>query len=316
MGPAESFLDDQFYLKVLDNLYEGLYIVDKERKIIYWNEAAEKMTGYARDEVVGKHCWEDILMHTDDSGQYMCKSECLLKDAMEKGDKIEAELFFHHREGHHVPVLVRVAPIYDRRGRIAGAAEIFSDNYSGLNLGRKIRELERMALLDPLTKLGNRRYGEMNLSGKLRELKRYGWQFGVLFIDIDNFKVINDTYGHPVGDKVLRLIATTLTNGLRSSDIVSRWGGEEFVACVANVDGTTLFHVAEKLRMLVEKSSFPLDRANSHVTISIGATIAKKKDSANTIIKRADSLMYASKKAGRNRTIIEKMDEKTKSLNT
>lgn len=304
MEPTESFLTDQFYQKVLDNLYEGLYIVDKDRKIIYWNEAAEKMTGYARDEVVGKHCWEDILMHTDDSGKYMCNCECLLKGAMEKGDKVEAELFFHHREGHHVPVLVRVAPIYDRRGVVAGAAEIFSDNYSGLNLGRKIRELERMALLDPLTNLGNRRYGQMALSGKLREFKRYGWQFGVLFIDVDDFKAVNDTYGHSTGDKILRLIATTLTNGLRSSDVVSRWGGEEFVACVANVDETTLFHVGEKLRALVEKSSFSVGHIATHVTISIGATLAKKKDSANTIIKRADSLMYQSKKAGRNRTTI------------
>lgn len=305
MEPTEDILDGHFFQKILDNLYEGLYIVDKNRKIIYWNEAAEKITGYPREDVVGKYCWEDILMHTDERGQYMCNTECLLREAMEKGDTFEAEVFFHHRKGHHVPVLVRVAPVFDRRGVLAGAAEIFSDNYSGLNLAKKIRELERMALLDPLTNLGNRRYGQMRLSGKLREFKRYGWQFGVLFIDIDNFKMINDTYGHPTGDKVLRLIAATLTNGLRGSDIVSRWGGEEFVACIANADEKTLFHVGEKLRNLVEKSSFHLGHATTHVTVSIGATIARKKDSSNTIIKRADALMYQSKKAGRNRTTVQ-----------
>jgi diguanylate cyclase (GGDEF)-like protein len=117
-----------------------------------------------------------------------------------------------------------------------------------------------MALLDPLTKLGNRRYGQMNLSGKLREFKRYGWPFGVLFIDIDKFKAVNDTYGHDAGDRVLRLVAATIRNGLRSSDVVVRWGGEEFVAIVASVDEEKLRHVGEKLRVLVERSSISLEK--------------------------------------------------------
>ncbi len=188
-------------------------------------------------------------------------------------------------------------------GMVVGAAEIFSDNYSSQDLTRRIRELERMALLDPLTKLGNRRYGEMNLTGRIRELRRYGWSFGVLFIDIDKFKDINDSYGHDAGDKVLRLIAATIGNGLRSSDVVSRWGGEEFVAVVTNVDEEKLRHVAEKLRMLVERSTITLAGNDTHITISIGATLARKKDSAHGIIKRADSLMYAAKKAGRNKVI-------------
>jgi diguanylate cyclase (GGDEF)-like protein len=96
-------------------------------------------------------------------------------------------------------------------------------------------------------------------------------------------------------------VAATITNGLRSSDVVSRWGGEEFVAFVANVDEEKLLHVGEKIRMLVEKSSILVDDADRHVTISIGATIARKKDSAAAIIKRADSLMYRSKQEGRNR---------------
>ncbi len=152
-----------------------------------------------------------------------------------KEKKREAELFFYHREGHQVPVLVRIAPILDNEGMVVGAAEIFSDNYSSQDLTRRIRELERMALLDPLTKLGNRRYGEMNLTGRIRELRRYGWSFGVLFID--------------------------------------------------------------------ERSTISLAGNDTRITISIGATLARKKDSANGIIKRADSLMYAAKKAGRNRVM-------------
>lgn len=301
---ARSLLTDLFYRKLLDSLHEGVYFVDRERTILYWNDAAEKITGYSRGEVIGKHCWDNILMHVNSRGTSLCQGHCLLDRAMEQGTNMDGKLFFRHRDGHQVAVLVRTTPIRNQRGRIVGAVEVFSDNSSTVDLGRRVRELERMALLDPLTKLGNRRYGEMNLAGKLRELKRYGWPFGILFIDIDNFKVINDTYGHDAGDRVLRTVAATITNGLRSSDVVSRWGGEEFVAFVANVDEEKLLHVGEKIRMLVEKSSIRVDDTDRHVTISIGATIARKKDSAAAIIKRADSLMYRSKEEGRNRISI------------
>lgn len=294
--------DDGFYRELLDNLYDGVYFVDTERTILYWNDAAEKMTGYSREDVEGSYCWDNLLRHVDDKGTNLCKGQCPLERAIKEDRVLDSEVYFHHRDGHRVPVLVRVSPVHDRNGKVMGAVEVFSDNSPKIELTRKVRELERMALLDPLTKLGNRRYGEMNLAGKLREYKRYGWPFGVLFIDIDHFKVVNDTYGHDTGDKVLRIVAATIINGLRSSDVVSRWGGEEFVAFVANIDKESLLHVAEKIRTLVESSSIHMDEADMNVTVSIGATLAKKKDTAAGLIKRADDLMYQSKKEGRNRT--------------
>ncbi|NLT24439.1 MAG: sensor domain-containing diguanylate cyclase [Syntrophorhabdus sp.] len=299
-----NLLTDRSYRRLLDSLYEGVYLVDRDRTIVYWNDAAEQMTGYKRSEVVGKHCWDGLLMHVDNRGTSLCTDRCLLHEAMELKKSMEGKVFFHHRDGHEVPVTVRTTPILGDRGSVLGAAQIFSDNSSTEDLGRKIRELERMALLDPLTRLGNRRYGQMNLSGKLRELKRYGWPFGVLFIDIDKFKTVNDTYGHEAGDRVLRLVAATIRNGLRSSDVVVRWGGEEFVAIVASLDEEKLRHVGEKLRALVERSSISLEKETKSITISIGATLARKKDSAAAIIKRADALMYQSKKQGRNRLSI------------
>jgi diguanylate cyclase (GGDEF)-like protein/PAS domain S-box-containing protein len=299
-----NLLTDRSYRRLLDSLYEGVYIVDRDRTILYWNDAAEQMTGYKRGEVVGKHCWDGLLTHVDNRGTSLCADRCLLHEAMELKKSVEGKVFFHHRNGHEVPVTVRTTPILGDRGTVLGAAQIFSDNSSTEDLGRKIRELERMALLDSLTKLGNRRYGQMNLSGKLRELKRYGWPFGVLFIDIDKFKAVNDTYGHEAGDRVLRLVATTIRNGLRSSDVVVRWGGEEFVAIIASVDEEKLRHVGEKLRALVERSSISLEKETKSITISIGATLARKKDSTAALIKRADALMYQSKEQGRNRLTI------------
>jgi diguanylate cyclase (GGDEF)-like protein/PAS domain S-box-containing protein len=279
--------------------------MDAERRITYWNQGAERLTGYDGEEVVGCFCREHILEHVDESGARLCESSlCPAAKTLEDGEAREEELYLHHKAGHRVPVSIRVAPIRDPGGRIIGAVEVFSDASFKIDARHTIEELQRMALLDSLTGVGNRRYAEMNLNFRLAELDRYGWTFGVLFIDLDNFKEINDNYGHQVGDSILRMTAKTLSNSLRSFDTVCRWGGEEFVAIIVNVDSGRLQTVGEKLRAMVEQSSIALNGRGIGVTISVGGTIASADDDIRSLIHRADELMYSSKSAGRNRITI------------
>ena len=98
-----------------------------------------------------------------------------------------------------------------------------------------IEDLQRKVFLDPLTEIANRRYVDTGLPVRFDEMTRYGWQFGVIMMDIDHFKDVNDRYGHDIGDEALKMIARTLLNSSRSSDIVGRWGGEEFIAIISNV---------------------------------------------------------------------------------
>jgi diguanylate cyclase (GGDEF)-like protein/PAS domain S-box-containing protein len=291
---------DEFYKSLLDNLYDGVYFVDSDRVIKYWNKSAELLTGYGSSEIVGKHCWNNILMHVDPQGRNLCRGMCPLVKAMKEDTTLEQEVYLRHKEGHRVPVMVRASPIKGEGGRIIGAVEIFNNNSSRIALAQKVDELQRLALLDPLTEIGNRRYAELTLHTRLDESYRYGWRFGVLFMDIDHFKTINDTYGHEMGDKLLRMIARTLQNGVRSSDVVSRWGGEEFVAFIANIGEVSLGALAEKLRKLVEQSKPFFENELIDVTISIGATISRMNDTPEGLIKRADRLMYRGKLSGRN----------------
>lgn len=291
---------DEFCDRVLGNLYDGVYFVDPDRVIKYWNRSAERLTGYSSTEIVGRNCYDNILMHVDLQGRSLCRGLCPLVKAMKADGTFEQEVYLRHKDGHRVPVMVRAVPIKDEEGRIVGAAEIFSDNSPRITLAQRIEELQRLALLDPLTEIGNRRYAELTLHARLDEFYRYGWEFGVLFIDIDNFKNINDAYGHHTGDRVLRMIARTLQNGVRASDAVSRWGGEEFVAFIANIDPAALGALAEKLRKLVEQSRPLLNSELIVVTVSIGATISQMNDTPEGLIGRADHLMYQGKLAGRN----------------
>ncbi len=293
-------VDDDFYRKLLDNLYDGIYFVDRERKVTYWNSGAERITGYRSSEVLGKRCRDNILVHIDQRGTNLCGSGCPLEESIAHGRTYETEAYLRHKDGHRVPVSIRTFPIRDSEGTTSGAVEVFTDNSSKVAFLHQIEELQKMTILDHLTGLANRRYIEMNLDARISEMLRYGWPFGILFIDIDHFKAVNDLYGHGIGDEVLKMIAKTFINNSRPFDTVGRWGGEEFVAIILNVTEKRLHAIADRLRMLVEQSSLSVGNDTVGVTISIGATLALESDTTETLIKRADQLMYRAKLLGRN----------------
>jgi diguanylate cyclase (GGDEF)-like protein/PAS domain S-box-containing protein len=297
--------DEYFYKNLLDNIYDGVYFVDINRQIVYWNRSAENLTGYRSPEMVGRYCWDNILMHVNNEGISLCKGFCPLVRAMAEQRMLEQEVFLRHKDGHRVPVLVRASPVRDSNGQVIGAVEIFSDNSPKITLIQRIEEIQKMALLDPLTQLGNRAYADNHLHARLDEMYRYNGSFGVLFIDVDNFKEVNDSYGHEVGDKVLKMVARTLRNSVRASDIVARWGGEEFVAILLAVTKDQLYALANKIRILIEQSSFFAAQSHINVTVSIGAALAQPSDTAETLMERADQLMYQSKISGRNAVTVE-----------
>jgi diguanylate cyclase (GGDEF)-like protein/PAS domain S-box-containing protein len=289
------------YREILNNLQDGVYIADTSRRVVFWNDAATRLTGFAREEAMGRLCPEEILGHVDSQGQPMLGEDCLLMAVLADGQPRSADAYIHHLSGHRVPVSLKTAPITDQDGRITGVVEVLTDASMARALREQIDELSRLAYIDPLTSLPNRRYAETQLEGRLHELKRYARSFGVFFADVDFFKAVNDLYGHDKGDEVLAMVASTLTASLRTSDMVARWGGEEFVAVLSQADEQGLRRCAERARALVASSGIPGGPTNHRisVTVSIGATLARPDDTVDSLIARADSLMYESKQAGR-----------------
>lgn len=289
------------YKSILDNLHDGVYMVDRERRISYWNKGAERITGYEATRVIGTRCADNLLNHVDVNGKILCTRGCPLSKTMMDGEVREAGVYLQHADGHRLPVLIRVSPLRDDHGTIIGAVETFSDNSSMIAVTQHVRRLEEAVMLDPLTGIGNRRFIEMRLASSLLESQQYQVPFGVLFIDIDHFKRVNDTHGHEAGDLVLKMVAATMSHSIRSSDHIGRWGGEEFIAIILNIGRARLVKVANKLRLLVSRSRLLSAQTSIRVTISIGATLARGDDTAETILRRVDQLLYESKRGGRNR---------------
>jgi diguanylate cyclase (GGDEF)-like protein/PAS domain S-box-containing protein len=296
---------EALYREIVENMHDGVYFVDRERRITYWNKGAERITGYTAAEVVGSSCADNLLVHVDAQGRELCKGSCPLMAAIEDGATHEAEVYLHHKQGHRLPVWVRTAPLHDTAGRFAGAIEMFTDISSRQVLSQQVEDLRKLALIDPLTGISNRRHFETRLHSRLEELRRSGIGFGLLFMDIDHFKQMNDRYGHEAGDRVLRTVAKTLELSVRPFDQVSRWGGEEFAGVFPHTDLEALGGIAERLRLLVAHSRVPTASGELSVTLSIGGTLAAAGDSPASLLKRADGLMYASKENGRNRVTIK-----------
>lgn len=288
------------YEKLLDNLFDGVYFVDTNKRITFWNKGAERITGYSKDEVMGSCCANNILRHIDGSGRELCVEGCPLSATMLDGKGRQSEVFLHHKMGHRVPVTVRTSPVREANGNVTGAVEIFTDNSSSIQILKELEGLKKEAYVDALTGVGNRRYGEMSLSTRLFEWETHNELFGVLFLDIDHFKQFNDNYGHKTGDDVLIMVGNSISNSMRKMDVVARWGGEEFMILLPGVNSDVLEVIAERTRVLIDHSFMMAGDEKLRVTVSIGATLALPNDTAETVIHRADSLMYKSKASGRN----------------
>ena len=301
---AISDLGRGFYRELLDRLDDCVYFVDRDRRLLFWNKAAEELTGFARSEVVGRRCPDNILCHADVNGRVRCTDACPLEQVMTTGKSDQADVFLHHKDGHRVPVRVKAIPILDDQGRAVGAMEVFNDRTARVEQAERIKELERLALVDELTRLPNRRHFDDHLGHRLAEWQRHGRPFGVLMMDVDLFKQVNDEYGHKTGDAILKLVARTLHANCRGFDIVARWGGEEFGAIISHVDARQLALVAEKFRAMVAASGLRMPGQALGVTISVGAAAAQAGDTAETLVKRADQALYEAKRQGRNRVCV------------
>ena len=292
---------EDLYFEIINNINDGIYFVNQERKIEFWNKAAEEISGYKAEEVIGQNCGENLLNHIDSEGKPLCIVGCPLYATMIDGEQRKTEVFFRHKDGHRVPVFVNIFPI-KKDGKIVGAIEIFTPHSPVVYKDDLVEQLSNMAMSDSLTGLPNRRYLQSFLEFKANEHKRFHSQFAVMFMDIDDFRSFNNTYGHDAGDEVLKRIAETLKKNTRKTDLFGRWGGEEFLGIYTIKEPKDLLIIAEKVRMLVANTQIVYDNQPLFVTASIGITSFKEGDSIELLFERSDQLMYMSKTTGKNKS--------------
>lgn len=296
-------MDVNFYKYVLNHIKDGVYFVDKDRKLTFWNKKAEQITGFKASEILGRSCSDNILNHVDENGCQLCRDGCPLHQTLLDGKERENTVYLTHKDGQRIETKVYILPI-EENGEIVGAVETFNVEIDEEEINKNIEKLKVLAYEDQLTGLPNRRYIDNQLEVLLTQYNKMSTPFGIAVIDIDHFKVFNDQYGHDTGDEVLKLLARVFQSALRGNDFIGRWGGEEFVAVLTDINKSNFAHALERLRVLVENSSLPSYDPPLKVTVSIGASLVRKSDSLKTLFNRADKNLYKSKKNGRNQVTL------------
>ena len=309
-GPLSTVVSDpitlgfELYKQLLDQLHDAVCFVDPERCILYWNGAAERLTGHTCSEVVGRHYDAGWLDHLDPDGCSLRLDDCPMRRSMVQGRPVRERLFLRHKDGRRICVDVRVMPVRDHEGTVIGGVEILGDATSSVVVESAFRQISEEADRDPLTGLANRRYLDRMLGRYLEQFQRSGQPLSLIMSDLDHFKQINDTWGHVVGDKALVQFSTALQKQCRPVDLVARFGGEEFIVLLPGHALETAAQIAERLRKSAMTST-PEDLGKRRITASFGVAQAVPGETAAQLLKRVDRALYRAKSRGRDRVEVE-----------
>ena len=281
------------YKKVIDHTDDAVLITDRAARIIEINPAFERILGYSKEEVIGQ-LPRKLKSGIHDRGFYDSMWKSLASRRHWSG-----EIWNKHQDGNHIPFWVTINGILGEDNEISHYIALYRDIS---NLKQAEEKLEKLAYFDPLTGLPNRALFNDRLIQAIRDAKRSGALLGVMFVDLDRFKDVNDVLGHAMGDALLVQVAGRLSAVLRDSDTVSRLGGDEFTIILPGIKSRTdVEHIAEKI-ITVLKEPFELGQSRTTIGASVGIALFPEHGMDTDKLKRsADIAMYQAKESGRNR---------------
>jgi diguanylate cyclase (GGDEF)-like protein/PAS domain S-box-containing protein len=284
-------------LVTLQSIADGVVTTDAAGNVDYMNPVAELLTGWRLADAVGRPVGEIIAIRNEDTGEPMENPVCVTLHTGEVTELGEHSVLMS-RNGREIPIQDSAAPIRDRAGRLVGAVLVIHDVSKERQLRR---QLAHHATHDSLTGLINRREFETRLVEAL-EVARCGKQHVLLYIDLDQFKVVNDTCGHGAGDHLLRQVTALIRGRVRSSDIVSRLGGDEFGVLLEDCGVERAVEIADDLRASIRDYRFVWKDAAFDIGASIGlVAVTEESPSIESLLSAADVACYAAKDGGRNR---------------
>lgn len=286
---------------LLNSAGEGIYGVDLDGRCTFINPAAIGALGFSRQEVVGRN-QHDLFHHHRADGLRSPEEDCPVFATLRDGIRREVEDSFMRKNGEVFPVQMTVTPIHEV-GQLVGVEVVFQD------IARRKameQELTRLATTDALTGIANRRRFLEHMESELARVRRFAEKSFFLMLDLDNFKHVNDTWGHSVGDAALRHFADTCRLRVRQSDYFGRLGGEEFGIILSRTDKAGALQFAEALRGSVADSPAQTAKGPVPMTVSIGiAEFRDGDETSDNILVRADTALYSAKANGRNSVVLD-----------
>jgi diguanylate cyclase (GGDEF)-like protein len=300
---------------VANLLTVGIVVVDSRFNVTLWNRFMELNSNFRREEVLSKNLF-DLFPEINRSWLEKKIKSCLVLKMTSFSSWKQRPYLFRFRaspmlagEAEFMYQDISIFPAYDHAGTVQGACIVIHDTTElaeaiGL-LDRTMDEalaMEESNQHDALTGLYNRKFFDETIAQEILSARRYKWPLALAMIDVDNFKLVNDTHGHVAGDAVLRGLAEKMKSMLRISDTLCRYGGEEFVLILPHVTLENSNTMLGRLRKAIEILEIDISYGNKVcVTVSVGFAILQEGLTAGQLVSRADESLYSSKHAGRNR---------------
>ncbi len=292
-------VESLFQTRLLDNMHDAVIFIDSQLQITQWNHGAERLTGIAAASIAHQPWLPSLLGIRDEKGHPVSDDDCPVAFAIRSGVQSLRRLTIRGRTDEPISVDSHIIPITSRNGTILGAILLMHDASPEASLEERCQSLHEKATKDPLTQVANRAEFDRVHDMFVTAHRQQKTPCSLLICDLDNFKRVNDTYGHQAGDDVIKSLAGLLKNACRPGDLVARYGGEEFVMLLANCDNASAARRAEQVRMGLMQIAQP-KLGGRVTTVSFGVTEIQPGDTPETMLRRADRGLLMAKSKGRN----------------
>jgi diguanylate cyclase (GGDEF)-like protein/PAS domain S-box-containing protein len=293
-----EFDDPKLYRSVLDSLLTGVYLVDHEQKIVFWNAGAERITGHLRQDVVGRSSRCDLVARGQGQTCFVSEVSEAIVAVLREGKPAVLNVSLRHKDGHRILVRMRAVPIRNSHGSVIGAAESFEESIAVSNWDRRKKKLGAFGLLDPATEVPSKAYIQSQLRKQIMTFAECPIPFSVLNILVDQIDEVRAKYGARAVAAILRAVGQTLENSLRPTDLLGLGSGNQFLTILTECPAAEVEKVARRLKSTVPYAEIKWWGEDLSVTASFGGATVDPGDTVESLIERAEKSLLDGIAAG------------------
>jgi diguanylate cyclase (GGDEF)-like protein/PAS domain S-box-containing protein len=288
------FQDPEIYRDILDGLQIGVSVLDLNKKIVFWSDGAEQITGYSRIDVLGHSCSENILLHCNHNSCEACAGKCPMATALHDAKPIEGSSSIHHRSGHWTPVHTWAIPLRDKHGSIIGIIQTFENEFAVNGPSPNDRSMKERGCMDSATELPNHAMMQSHLREMLGTFAELQIPFGVVCLEVHELAQFRARYGQEASTSMLRVLARTLRNTIWPTDFVGRWSEDRFLAILNGCNEDALRAVSERMLKMTRRATIEWWGEELSVAVLIGSATALAGDSVESLLQRAQDALKRS----------------------
>jgi diguanylate cyclase (GGDEF)-like protein/PAS domain S-box-containing protein len=282
-----AFQDPEVYRDILNGLQIGVSVLDLQKKIVFWSDGAEQITGYARFEVLGHTCSDNILQHCNQLSCEMCDEKCPITAALHESRAIEAAGFVHHKSGHRTPVHTWSIPLRAKNGSIIGVIQTFDGQFGAVESDPKEHNLKQRGWLDEVTGLPNPAIMHSHLRETLGTFTEMHIPFCIILLDFPELDQFRARYGQGASRAMVQVLARTMRNTIWATDFVGRWNESQFLIILMGCDEDALHAVSRRMLRMMAGATIMWWGEELSLRPTLGRAAAQNGDNLETLLQRS-----------------------------